>query len=653
MTPPRDAFITVAPIAGQPLHFRAMAGEEELSRPFTYEVDVLSKNDDLSLSGIVGKPMTVTVQQSDGGARCFNGYVTRFSQLGMTGRHRAYRAVLRPWLWLLSHTSDCRIFQNQTVPEIVKAIFRKHANAVFHESFENAAEYHPRPYTVQYRESDFAFVSRLLEEAGIAYHFVHTAGRHTLVLTDAPSVRTSRRGYEEVPLRPPSEVAETECLHAWNVSEEVKTAGCVLHDFDYRQPSAGLVARRGTVPDDRSLGEHFEYPGRYASPAEGERVVQLRLDEAHAGRQVVQALGPVRGVGVGDVFTLTEAPWSDPRKKHLVVEARYELRGHDPESGGDEGEPDRFTCALTLHDAAASFRPARRTPRPVVQGPQTAFVVGPGDQSGEGEEIWTDDHGRILVRFHWERPRAQEPHPHARVIDGVSCDEVSCFVRVATAWAGKRWGLQFTPRVGMEVVVEFLDGDPDRPLVTGAVYNALNKPPYPNNLKTQSGLRTHSTRGGTDPGNELRFEDKRGAEELFVFAARDQRVQVQADRHLTVGGAEFVSVSGPRTTTVGKKDKLTLSDEQELTVAKRAVHAFAHGLEVNVTGADQVTYVEMNRTEQVMKTLSLESPQRICLTVGASTIVMTPTEIAFAAERITINGQAGVIVSGAAIKLNA
>ena len=648
MTAPRDAFISVAPIAGQAFHFRAMTGEEELNRPFAYEVEVLSKNDDLSLSGIVGKQMSVIVQQSDGGERCFNGYVTRFSELGMSGRYHAYRAVLRPWLWLLSHTSDCRIFQNKTVPEIVKAVFNKHTNALFHESFENAAEYQPRPYTVQYRETDFAFVSRLLEEAGIAYHFVHMADSHTLVLTDAPSVRTSRRGYGEVPLRPRSQVAETECLHTWNVSEEVKTAACALHDFDYRQPGADLLARRGTVPDDRSLGEHFEYPGRYASTAEAERAVQVRLDESHSGRRVVQAVGPVRGLGVGDVFTLTEAPWSNPRKRHLVVEARYELRGHDPESGGDEGEPDRFACALTLHDAAASFRPARRTPRPVIQGPQTAFVVTPRDQSSEGEEIWTDDHGRILVRFHWERARADVPPQRAR-----PADEASCFVRVASAWAGKRWGLQFTPRVGMEVVVEFLDGDPDRPLVTGAVYNAVNRPPYPNTAKTQSGLRTHSTPGGTDQGNELRFEDKKGAEELFVFAARDQRVTVQADRHLTVGGAASVTVSGTRTTTVEKKDKLTLSDEQELTVAKRAVHTFAHGLELNVTGADQVTYVEMNRTEQVMKTLSLESPQRICLSVGASTIVMTPTEIAFAAERITINGQAGVIVSGAAIKLNA
>jgi type VI secretion system secreted protein VgrG len=283
----------------------------------------------------------------------------------------------------------------------------------------------------------------------------------------------------------------------------------------------------------------------------------------------------------------------------------------------------------------------------VIQGPQTAFVVGPGEQSGGGEEIWTDDYGRVLVRFHWERPRAGEPQPPAP-----PNDEVSCFVRVASAWAGKRWGLQFTPRVGMEVVVEFLEGDPDRPLVTGAVYNAVNRPPYPNTLKTRSGLRTHSTGGGTDPSNELRFEDKKGAEELFVFAARDQRVKVQADRHLTVGGAESVTVSGTRTTIVEKKDKLTLSDEQELTVTKRAVQTFAHGLEVNVTGADQVTYVALNRIEQVMKTLSLESPERICLSVGASTIVMTPTEIAFAAERITINGQMGVAVSGAAIKLN-
>ena len=659
-------FIRVSSLCDEPLHFRSLTGREEMSRPFEYVVDVLSKRPDLKLGQALGQQMTITVQCSveEGGERIFSGLIGRFSQEGMEGDHYLYRAVLHPWLWLLNRFSDCRIFQNKDVPTIVNDVLGKYQTifgqlgiaAGFRDDRESADRYPPREYTVQYRESDLTFVSRLLEEAGIAYHFEHQSGAHTLVLTDSPRGRSSRPGYAAVPLRPAVGTGEIECLTAWRVSQELKSAACMLRDFDYMQPRDPVSARLSVTKDPSNekgrgrqvLGELYDYPGGFLSHDRGDRVVATRVNEEQSFYEVVQAAGNTRGLGVGNVFALTEAPFSDGKAAHLVVGAHYELRGHAPRSGDDEPGKDSFHCSLTLLSSRQAFCPPRRTPRPVIQGPQTALVVGPRKDPDHEAELWTDDWGRVLLRFHWERLGAEKPDDPSRAHDEDANDDTAraCWVRVASAWAGRQWGAQFTPRVGDEVMVEFLEGDPDRPIVTGRVYNNVNRPPYPNSKNTQSGIKTHSTPGGgADNFNELRFEDKRGSEELYVRAEKNHTVFVKADRTVTVGGNETTDVKVNHSTTVHGDDELTVDGTHHATVTKAATQTFNGGHRLEVNGGDQHITVAMNKIETVEQTFSLNTDARFVLTQGGKGGTGGKTTITAERDEITINGPAGLTLS--------
>jgi|GEM_PF-2204878 len=661
--PPR--FITVSSLLDEPLHFHALTGWEELSRPFEYAVDVLSKRPDLNLADALGQQMTVTVAPSveGGGARVFTGLISRFSLVGMQGNHHLYRAVLHPWLWLLNRFSDCRIFQNKDVPTIARDIFGKYQKifgqlgiaAGFRDERESADRYPAREYTVQYRETDLAFVSRLLEEAGISYHFEHQPGSHTMVLTDSPRGRGSRPGYATVALRPALGTGESECLTDWTVTQELRTASWMSRDFDYMRPRDPVSAKLSVTQEPGKqnggrrpvLGEFYQYPGGFLTHDRGDQVVTTRLREEQGFQQVVHAAGNCRGLGVGNIFALTEAPFSDGKATHLVVRAGYELRGHAPESGGgDDG--DSFRCSLTLLPSREPFCPPRLTPRPVIQGPQTAIVVGPHKDPDHEAELWTDDWGRVLLRFHWERLGPDKPDDPSRVHDEETNDERerACWVRVASAWAGKQWGVQFTPRIGDEVLVEFLEGDPDRPIVTGRVYNNVNRPPYGNAKTTQSGIRTHSTPGGgADNFNELRFDDKRGSEEVYLRAEKNQMVFVKGDRAVVVRGEETVDVKLNRTATVQGDDQSTISGTHRVTVTKAATQTFNGGHHLDVNGQDQQITIAHNKTETVRKAFTLNTDLRFALIQGGDGGVGGRNTITAERNELAVNGPAGVTVS--------
>lgn len=663
-----SCFVTVSPLGDEPLHFRSMTGSDEMSRPFEYVVDVLCKRSDLKLGAALGQPMTVTVQGSpemETGPRHFNGVISRLSQLGMYGNYYAYRAVLHPWLWLLNRFSDCRIFQDRSVPAIVNDIFGKYQQlfgrfgigAGLVDDLESPDRYPAREYTVQYRETDLNFVSRLLEDAGISYHFEQDATSHRMVLTDSTRGRSMQPGYETIPLRPGVGTGEIECLTTWHVSQELKTAAYMLRDFDYMNPHHPVGVRRTVMKafsgrSDRGsgrqvVGELYDYPGGFVTHEKGDDVVTARLSEAQSFYEVVHTSGTSRGIGVGNIFSLADAPFAHSGASHLVVRARYELRGHDPESGSGAPDNDSFHCALTLLPSTEPFRPARQTPRPVVQGPQTAVVVGPKKDPDHEAEIWTDDLGRVLVRFHWERLGPDKPDDPSRAHDEDANDDKdrACWVRVASLWAGKQWGVQFTPRIGHEVMVEFLEGDPDRPIVTGRVYNNLNRPPYPNAKNTQSGIKTHSTAGGgADNFNEIRFEDKKGSEELYVQAEKNHTVFVKADRKLTVGGDETVHVARKRITTVHEDDELTVEGKHEM--ASRQAYCFKQGgRDSKNTVTAQGDTIAINGPACV----TLSSDVELTLKVGGSAIIVKKDGIELKADTITITGRnATDLVGGAA-----
>ena len=532
----------VTPLGEDVLLFHSMNAREEMNRLFEYHVDLLSAKDDINLDEILGKNVTIKLALPQDETRFFNGYVTRFSQGGTLGRFRRYHATVRPWLWFLTRTTDCRIFQDQTVPDILKAVFADHAAAEF--KFELTSTYRKRTYCVQYRETDLNFISRLMEEEGIGWYFRHTEGHNTLVLTDSTSMHAAVPGYETLSFISDLEQVRPELEHirGWDFSREIQPGVYVHDDYDLERPSVELRTSR-SLPRNYTPSDYevFDYPGLYQQKADGEHYAAVRIDELGSQFELAQGKTNARGLAVGFLLKLEEHPRADQNREYLVVSAACDLLFENYESLPDP-RPTNYTCAFVAMPASQQFRPRRRTRKPFVQGPQTAFVVGPA-----GEEIFTDELGRVRVQFHWDRRGKNDQHS-------------SCWIRVSQYWAGKGWGSIHIPRIGHEVIVDFLEGDPDQPIVVGRVYNGTNVPPYslPDN-KTQSGVKSRSSLQGTpDNFNEIRFEDKKGEEEINVHAERNLSTSVEAD--------ESRSVGHDRSTTIDHDDVLTVKHDRRIIV---------------------------------------------------------------------------------------
>lgn len=520
------------------LLLRRMRASEGLSQLSEYEIDLYSERADLDIDQLLATLMTVAVELPESGLRHFSGFVTRFALTGRQGRFSTYQATLRPWLWFLTRAADCRIFQEQSVPQIVKAVFAPYAIADVDTSGLSAG-YQPLPYCVQYRETDFNFVSRLLEQEGIYYFFKSTAGRHTMVLADSYGAHLPAPGYERLLFMPAEDHAmrESEVVYDWRVSGEVEAGAYALQDFDFEKPAASLLVKSALSSKyGQSSHELFDYPGKYTERAAGERYARHRIDALHTSYQRVHAETRARGLFPGALFTLTEHPRSDQNRQYLITGAEYTLSSDTYEPTVPHDPEPVLSCVLAAIPKQQEFRPPGVARKPLVRGPQTAMVVGKA-----GEEIWTDKYGRVKLHFHWDRAGRED-------------ETSSCWVRVAQGWAGKRWGSLFLPRIGQEVVVSFLEGDPDRPLVTGSVYNADTMPPYPlPEQATRSTLKSNSSRGGGGY-NELRFEDKKGGEQVYIHAERnlDQRIRQDAlewigrDRHSMVLKDLFEQVGGDR-----------------------------------------------------------------------------------------------------------
>ena len=532
----------VTPLGEDVLLFHSMNAREEMNRLFEYHVDLLSAKDDINLDEILGKNVTIKLALPQDETRFFNGYVTRFSQGGTLGRFRRYHATVRPWLWFLTRTTDCRIFQDQTVPDILKAVFADHAAAEF--KFELTSTYRKRTYCVQYRETDLNFISRLMEEEGIGWYFRHTEGHNTLVLTDSTSMHAAVPGYETLSFISDLEQVRPELEHirGWDFSREIQPGVYVHDDYDLERPSVELRTSR-SLPRNYTPSDYevFDYPGLYQQKADGEHYAAVRIDELGSQFELAQGKTNARGLAVGFLLKLEEHPRADQNREYLVVSAACDLLFENYESLPDP-RPTNYSCAFVAMPASQQFRPRRRTRKPFVQGPQTAFVVGPA-----GEEIFTDELGRVRVQFHWDRRGKNDQHS-------------SCWIRVSQYWAGKGWGSIHIPRIGHEVIVDFLEGDPDQPIVVGRVYNGTNVPPYslPDN-KTQSGVKSRSSLQGTpDNFNEIRFEDKKGEEEINVHAERNLSTSVEND--------ESRSVGHDRSTTVDHDDVLTVKHDRKIIV---------------------------------------------------------------------------------------
>ncbi|PLR62192.1 type VI secretion system tip protein VgrG [Pseudomonas sp. QC2] len=583
-----------SPLGPDVLLLNEMGGGEELGRLFNYELQLTSLDANIDLNQLLGKPMSVGLQLADGGERHFHGIVARCSQNIDQGQFASYQVTLRPWLWLLSRTSDCRIFQNLSIPQIIKQVFRDLGFSDFEDALSRP--YREWEYCVQYRETSFDFVSRLMEQEGIYYFFRHEQDRHVLVLADAYGAHTTVPGYASIPYYPKDEQQrERDHMHNWHLAQEVQPGSLELNDYDFQRPSASIDVR-SAMPRPHTAGDYplYDYPGTYVQSADGEHYARTRIEALQTLHEQIEFSGNARGLGSGHLFSLTGFSRQDQNREYLIVGIRYYIVQESLESGGGSGGA-QFESSLTCIDAQQSFRPLASTHRPIVKGPQTALVVGP-----KGEEIWTDQYGRVKVHFYWDR------HDQSN-------ENSSCWIRVSQSWAGKNWGSMQIPRIGQEVIVSFLEGDPDRPIITGRVYNAEQTVPYdlPENA-TQSGMKSRSSKGGTPANfNEIRMEDKKGLEQLYIHAERNQDIVVEVDeshsvghdRNKSIGHDEVVTVGNDRVRAVKHDDMLMVGFSKTDAISKSYLIEVGENLrlvcgksvlELNASGQINLTGVQIN-----------------------------------------------------------
>ncbi|MBA6064554.1 type VI secretion system Vgr family protein [Pseudomonas mosselii] len=561
-----------SPLGPDKLILAEMGGSEELGRLFDFELQLTSDDPAIDLNQLLGKPMSLSVQQSVGSSRHFHGIVARCSQSVDQGQFASYRVTLRPWLWLLTRTSDCRIFQHLSAPQIIKQVFRDLGFSDFEDLLSR--NYREREYCVQYRETSFDFVSRLMEEEGIYYFFRHEQERHVLVLADAYGAHQKAPGYETVPYYPPDgQHRERDHINYWHLAQEVQPGSLELNDYDFQRPSARIDVR-SAMPRPHQAGDYplYDYPGAYEQTQDGEHYARTRLESLQSLHERVELRGNARGLGSGHLFSLSNFSRQDQNREYLIVAARYYVHQERLESGGGSGAA-QFESNLSCIDAQQSYRPVGSTLRPIVKGPQTAVVVGPA-----GEEIWTDQYGRVKVHFHWDR------HDQSN-------ENSSCWIRVSQATAGKNWGSIQVPRIGQEVIVSFLEGDPDRPIITGRVYNAEQTVPYdlPGSA-TQSGMKSRSSKGGSPANfNEIRMEDKKGAEQLYVHAERNMDTVVEQNQTLSVGISRVKTVGMIETVTIGQ-DRLRSVRHRDVLLVGGDKRDSVHGNYVMDAG-DQIRLV--------------------------------------------------------------
>ncbi|RLB81913.1 MAG: type VI secretion system tip protein VgrG [Deltaproteobacteria bacterium] len=542
---------------------------EKLSAP--YEVALgLASEDEVKLDDVMGKEALLTIVGEEAN-RYFHGIINQFVQVGSKGRFFLYQAKLVPSLWLLSLEQDCRIFQDKTVKDIISTVLKEAGITSDRFDFRLQNQYEKMEYCVQYRETDLNFISRLLEEHGIFYFFEHSQDKHLLVFGDSTVNYKPVEGDPKVLFHPAdSRVPGEEFVSSFHLERQIRSGKVTLRDFNFEKPSLDLTSQE-QAQSDKKL-EIYDYPGGYKEGKEGKRLAKLRLERSQATRDSGFGQSYCPRFVPGMTFQLTDHDFDSLNQEYLLVEVNH--RGEQPQVLEEKAETDRpfhYSNAFICIPSSVQYRPLQELKRPLVQGLQTAIVTGP-----KNEEIYTDEYGRVKVQFHWDR-------------EGKRDENTTCWLRVAQLWAGAGWGTVFIPRVGDEVLVDFLEGNPNRPLVVGSVYNKQNQPLYPlPDEKTKSTIKTKSY--PNDPGfNELRFEDKKGEEEIFIHAEKDMNNIVKNDMSISVGNNQTTSVRKDRSATVKEgNDTLTITQGTRTVTVKgnTSLTVQAGNRSVDVTGGD-------------------------------------------------------------------
>lgn len=636
-------FISIkTPLPADELLLTSFEGTEYISDLFEFQIEVLSRNHSIKPEQLIAKEITLSIQNDQN--RTFHGFVSRFTYGEIKSDNlRIYNLTMVPWLWFLSKTNNHRIFQEMKVEDIVSSIFRDYGFGDY--EFRLEGNYVTREYCVQHNESDLNFVSRLLEEEGIAYFFMQQDGRHVMQLVDAAS------SYQEFPesylTYSKGNQPDTQ-INQWRHVYEFRKGHWSLNDYDFKTPKKDQFQTTASTSNFANAGEykHYEYTP-YHDFSGLKELTKKRIEAEETPMNIVEGSSDCSSFYAGGMFKLGEHTVSDELGTYIVTAIRH--RAHDNsylsgnESGADYGND--FACIPnTVH-----YRPPLVHAKPVIQGPQSALVVG-----AAGEEIYVDKDGRIKVQFHWDTI-------------GKKDEGSTCFIRVMQPWAGAGWGTSFIPRIGMEVVVNFFNGDPDRPIITGSVYNGDNKPPF--NSKTQSGIKTRSTKGGTASNcNELRFDDNKDSEQIFIHAEHNMDTEVEnnetlrvdvnrtkkigknetytigEDRDKTIGKNQTETIGENKDTTVGKNYTESIGDDKTLSIGKN--HSEDIGDDMSITiGKNLAEQVGKNYNCEVGKSLVFNAGDEIILKTGSASITMKKNgEITIKGKDIKIQGSGKVDV---------
>jgi type VI secretion system secreted protein VgrG len=662
-----------SPLGPDALALVRFDGDEGINQLGSFRVDVLSPTGIVDLDAVLGLYGTVEITTLRHGPRFYDGIIAEAELVEERADGWLAQLVLRPWFWLAGLRRNQRIFHNRTAPQIIAAVLKDYAHV--HEA-RLRRSYQPVEYTVQYGESDMAFVCRMMEHHGLSYHFEHALAGHVMVLTDAmESFRAAPGGsriYQQVARQ---HRVEDEHFSIWSAARRVNTGRVRLTDYNFKTPTAAMpVDLSGGAVHAEGEIESYDYPGHYLAQGAGRAVARMRAEKDRAADGLFVAKGDTASLSPGMLVTLTNHPDAGLNGKQYILRNAthsYVAEAYASSGAAAESDDDSYKGSYTFHPQATPFRPAMITPLARIYGPQTAVVVGEG-------EIDCDEYGRILVRFHW---------------DLLAAHSMRC--RVAQIWAGNGWGGMVIPRIGMEVLVEFLEGDPDKPLVTGCVYNGKNKVPYalPEH-KTRSSFKTDTHQG--NGFNELRFEDAMGEEEIFVHAQKDMNVDVldthtkhvvnndvemvennkisEVNRNFSqaIGGSMSIHV-GP--THIGRfvsqglfslveklggySKRFGLPGLLDPTAGNLTITVEKHALEavgltsVHTVGLNDSVFVGKTSKLNAGKEIKMAAGELVRITCGKSTIEMKGNgEMTLNGDKININAATMVKINGKVVDIN-
>ena len=643
----------ISPLGKDVLLLHNFEGKEQLGRLYRFDLELRSTSENIDFEALLGQNVSIRLNTSASlidavtgkgggfGERYFNGYITDFSQGTSKEGFATYKATVSPWLWFLKRTNDCRIFQEQTVVDIIESVFKDNDQTDY--ELRLNSNYRKREYTVMYRESHFDFVSRLMEEEGIYYYFEHDQSSHKLILCDSYASHEMIPAYDGIPYYPPdaTTIRHEDIINKWAQKRSVRSGAFAIDDYDFANSRASIKNNHSAPKEhDKADAEVYDYPGKYITHDEGKQYAQMRQEEHHASYAEIKGNSTAREFSAGKLMKMVKHPRDDQNIEYLIISVTHQA-DQDAFSSTKKGASGySYKNKFQVIDSRTSFRTKSVTKIPTIEGTQHAHVVGP-----EKEEIYCDEYGRVKVQFPWDRYGKRD-------------ENSSCWIRVSQNWAGGNWGHMAIPRIGQEVIVDFYEGNPDRPIITGRTYNDATKVPYPlpaNKTRMCIKSKTHKGTGY----NELRFEDERDQEEVFIHAQKDQNnvvehdetTKVGNDRTENIGNDEAISIGHDRIESVANDETISIGHDQSNTIGNDQNNKIIRN-RISHIGKDEIIKIDNHRkldvyADQYMTTGGHHSHEvggRAELKVGQKIKQRTKIYKVSGSDKVTLLGPSGTII---------